>query len=88
MEEKKTTELNFESSDLSLDLNAPIATHLKSMSREDWRHQYVEEYLKCILCGEQLNFSHSTNFSTLEVEEEAHCLACKIRARKDHYTLQ
>lgn len=91
MEEKKIPETitaGFEVENANLDLGAPLSSQLKTMSAADWRQQCLEEYLNCVLCGQDLNFSHIANFSTLEVEEEAHCLACKVRARKDHYVLQ
>jgi hypothetical protein len=89
MEDKKS--LTTESTDPenpTLDLGAPVSLHLNAMTQEDWREQYMEDHFQCCLCGQNLNFSHVTNFSTLEVAEEAHCMSCKIRAKKHQYVLQ
>lgn len=69
-----------------IDVN--IQTMLKRMTPDDWRQQFVEDHMNCLLCGQELQFSHQTNFSTFEVEEEAHCLSCKMQTRSSHYTLQ
>ncbi len=74
--------------DTPLDLHAPISAQIHRMSPDDWRQQYIEDHMNCVLCGKELQFSHQTNFSSLEVEEEAHCMACRIHAKTNRYCLQ
>tara|TARA_B100000749_G_scaffold280895_2_gene280613 strand:- start:10443 stop:10664 length:222 start_codon:yes stop_codon:yes gene_type:complete len=47
-----------------------------------------EEYNHCSLCGEELMFTHNTDFRFLKVEEEAECMSCGVRHKKDHHILQ
>jgi hypothetical protein len=46
------------------------------------------EHNTCCLCGSELNFSHKTDFMTLQVQEQAHCPSCRVRTRSQTYTLQ
>lgn len=87
MEDKKSATMEM-ITEAPLDLNAPVSAQLHRMSPDDWRQQFVEDHMNCLLCGNELQFSHHTNFSTLDVEEEAHCLACKMQTRTNHYCLQ
>jgi formate dehydrogenase maturation protein FdhE len=53
-----------------------------------FREQYLEEYTYCPLCGDELLYSHVTEFVQLSVNEEAHCESCKIRIKKNQHDLQ
>lgn len=74
--------------DGKLDQNTPVSVLLHGMSADDWREQAVGDYLNCYLCGKPLNFSHQTDFALLTVDEEAHCLFCQVRTKKNSYGLQ
>ena len=49
---------------------------------------YLEAYNNCALCGEELCFTHVTDFRYLVVEEEAECISCGVRHKKANHTLQ
>lgn len=48
----------------------------------------LKEYNHCCLCGEELLFTHITNFIKFEVLEEAYCSNCNIKNKKDFHKLQ
>ena len=56
----------------------------------DYAHQeqFLMDYNNCCLCGDELIFSHVTNFIRQEVKEEAHCPSCKIRTKEHNHSLQ
>ncbi len=74
--------------DKKFDLNETITSHLKRMTPEEWRDQALSEYLNCVLCGQEFQFTQFTDFATLSVEEESHCPHCKVPGSKSSYILQ
>ncbi len=52
------------------------------------REIFMQDHNCCCLCGEQLNFKHQVDFLQLTVIESASCDACKIKLRKQLFTLQ
>lgn len=48
----------------------------------------LKEYNHCCLCGEELLFTHITNFIKFEVLEEAYCSNCNIKNKKEFHKLQ
>lgn len=48
----------------------------------------ADDYLKCALCGQELQFSHKMDYMTLRVKEEAHCVCCKVRMKSRDYIIQ
>ena len=91
MNDKKmiTDDLILENREITpADLSAPVSVQLHKMTAAEWRDEAVEDYLNCCLCGSELTFTHVTHFVRLEVEEEAHCPSCRIRAKQNTYRLQ
>jgi len=76
------------SKDAELDFSQPMSQALKGMTLDDWRNEALEDYLQCCLCGTNLKFKHQIDFATLNVDEEAFCMHCQIRAHKREYRLQ
>lgn len=74
--------------DKKLDPQATIAQHLKAMTPDEWRAQLIEDHLNCYMCGSPLKFVHVTHFAEHAVDEEAHCMFCQIRIKKDAHILQ
>ena len=49
---------------------------------------YIVEENHCILCGEELIFTHVSHFIKNRIEEEATCPSCGVKNKKKSYTLQ
>jgi Na+-transporting NADH:ubiquinone oxidoreductase subunit NqrF len=59
----------------------------------DWnsvspREMFLDDYTFCPLCGDELLYTHVTQFVECAVAEEAHCEKCKIRVKQNGHTLQ
>jgi len=59
----------------------------------DWksispREMFLDDYTFCPLCGDELLYTHVTQFIQHEVNEEAHCHSCKIRVKQNTHGLQ
>lgn len=52
------------------------------------REQFLDDYSNCPLCGSELLYTHVTKFVDNTVHEEAHCEACKIKAKNNDHFLQ
>ncbi len=52
------------------------------------QEQFLNDYNHCCLCGDELIFTHVTNFIGQDVKEEAHCPSCKVKTKEHHHTLQ
>ena len=52
------------------------------------REEFLEDYLHCPLCGDELLYTHVTHFVHGNVSEEAHCNSCKIKTKSNHHPLQ
>jgi hypothetical protein len=50
--------------------------------------QFLMDYNHCCLCGNELLFTHVTDFVALHVQEESFCTKCNIRTRQNHHGLQ
>ena len=48
---------------------------------------FLEDYNHCSLCGEELLYTHVTDFRFNQVEEEAECLSCGVRHKKNQHIL-
>jgi plasmid rolling circle replication initiator protein Rep len=58
------------------------------VSKAEWLAETVNEHFHCVLCGDELNFQHQTDFVQQTVSEDAHCPSCNVRNRQNSYTLQ
>ncbi len=47
-----------------------------------------EDYLKCALCGQDLQFTHQTDYLSLSVKEDARCACCNVKLKSRSYILQ
>jgi hypothetical protein len=47
-----------------------------------------DDYLKCALCGQDLQFTHKIDYMTLKVKEEAQCPCCNIKLKVRDYSIQ
>lgn len=58
----------------------------KNFTSHRTEHQpVIEDQNTCALCGTELLFKHTVDYSVLQVREEAECPCCKIRFKtKDH----
>jgi transcription elongation factor Elf1 len=50
--------------------------------------RFLDEHHNCPLCGTEMLVTHVTHFIELNVKEEAHCEACKIKVRELDHLLQ
>jgi transcription initiation factor IIE alpha subunit len=53
-----------------------------------YKDQYIEEYFQCLLCGNDLVYTHKTDFIYQIVEEKAQCPHCKIESKQHCHKLQ
>ncbi len=67
---------------------ATIDVNLHTPTHADWLTESVDDHLKCVLCGESLEFKHKTNFVEQMVHEDAQCPSCGVRTRQNAYRLQ
>ena len=65
---------------------AEFKIHVKDKFEHD--ALIITEYNSCILCGNQLEFTHNTNFIKNEVCEVAHCETCDIQNKNETHCLQ
>lgn len=42
----------------------------------------------CAICGDKLNFHHTTNYMDLKVQEETNCPGCGIKSQTNSFILQ
>lgn len=61
---------------------------INDISAQERNRLLAEEYNSCELCGTELIFSHVSNFSMLEVDEEAYCPHCRISTITQTHKLQ
>lgn len=59
--------------------------HLSKMNEQE---AFLEDHNCCCLCGTELQFKHTVDYLTLQVNEEASCPSCRIQLKKRDYTLQ
>jgi len=52
------------------------------------KDQQIMDYNSCMLCGTELEFTHTTQFIYNEVEETAYCPLCDVQNRKETHKLQ
>ncbi len=64
----------------TLDINILTSPTYKELFLDDQNH--------CPLCGDELIFTHVTQFLENTVSEEAHCESCKIRVKNNSHSLQ
>lgn len=48
----------------------------------------IDRYTHCVLCGANLHFTHSTDFSRNLTQETAKCLECGVKMRSVLHKLQ
>jgi hypothetical protein len=48
----------------------------------------MDRYTHCVLCGANLHFTHSTDFSRNLTQETAKCLECGVKIRSVLHRLQ
>lgn len=49
--------------------------------------RFLDDQHNCPLCGEEMLFTHVTEFVKQLVNEEAHCESCKIRIKQNCHQL-
>jgi DNA-directed RNA polymerase subunit RPC12/RpoP len=52
------------------------------------RELFLDDHNNCPLCGSELLYTHVTQFTDLNVAEEAHCEPCNVRVKQNNHTLQ
>ena len=52
------------------------------------KEEVIENIESCVLCGSRLRFFHRTDYLTLQVQEEANCPSCGIKAKSAFFILQ
>ncbi len=50
--------------------------------------RFLDDQQNCPLCGDEMLFTHVTEFIKQVVNEEAHCEGCKIRVKQNSHLLQ
>lgn len=88
MNDKHDDIKNNSNSETDLNLEATIGSQYYSFTANDWRTQTLEDLLACPLCGSNLEFKASTNFSQNMVHEDAHCPTCQIKTKQNLHRLQ
>ena len=70
------------------ELEAAVHAMIHNLKPEDHRQYMIEYFNNCSLCGSDLEFTHVTHFTYLEVAEEGHCPSCSVRMKKENHRLQ
>ncbi len=68
-------------------LRIPVRT-INNENLTNEHMEYIESVNNCLFCGANLKFNFQTDFSTLEVKEEAICPACQIKLKIESHILQ
>jgi len=61
---------------------------LQFYEKESLEKKTLYEEEKCLLCGEELIFTHVSDFLRNYVEEEASCPICGVKNKKTSHCLQ
>lgn len=65
-----------------------VNLHWPKIEKRDWVDESIMNHLNCVLCGENMEFTHKTDFINGVVTEDAHCPFCKVRNRQSSHSLQ
>lgn len=75
--------------DLDQELEAASDTATESVAPIfNTAHDAIVRYAHCVMCGANLHFVHSTDFSRNLTQETAKCPECGIRVRSVMHRLQ
>jgi DNA-directed RNA polymerase subunit RPC12/RpoP len=69
-------------------VDASIDSSMESDNEFSMSEISSDDYLKCALCGQDLQFTHKIDYMTLKVKEDAQCPCCNIKLKTRDYSIQ
>ncbi|MEQ1664683.1 MAG: hypothetical protein ABL927_04835 [Bdellovibrionales bacterium] len=62
--------------------------HVNWLASVDPREEFLDDYHHCPLCGNELIYTHNTQFIHNFVTEEAQCPSCNVKVKNNQHSLQ